>query len=508
MSGSCSRMTGMQRTPLTFALTVLSVLLSMTESDEMNSLMLTVMSALDVPASRVALFCSRGNCMFPGNVARNFTIASSVWTCTTGSCYASFRHYVAQEDVFARPGFVFLPRHRSLPSRLSREVARFQKYYSNVQWIFSVDQHEDLLRELKPKCQVLTVSENEINAPRDGYRSCEEREIFRNADTITTDRSPPRGTYPKDSRIIYTLFDGRNKNCGKERFLYIPIIRDVYARLNNTMVELCSSSTGTDSLLLDRNVDMVLGPRPVKCSLRCYFYAYAVRQPEAFCMLVRRRRPVHPSFIHNWLSFFFLCCTLMPVAMTFSLIITVRRRINPDTTIGFSSVGLFLVSTFLGRSPPRSLGPSSASASVMIAAWMMGTFFLLNFVQTEITASRAVPEYSPEIKEVDELTAPLNAGRVLLCTNEQAASRLRDVVSDVSFLASLRRAADSCNRDCFAPFSWDYCTDKIKKGTHVGLIPCVVPLLARAFKSGMEPVKDRFLSHFGWSAVHGRFSLR
>ncbi|KAH7961765.1 hypothetical protein HPB52_012034 [Rhipicephalus sanguineus] len=459
-------------TVTTQASAVLILVLAAT-SGEMDPLLREVVNAAAVDEHRVALLCSVENAMQLGKFGENFSFAYTSWTCSNGPCYDSFLKYVAQNNVFARPALVLYLRHDSGPEGFLNDVDRFQKYHANVQWVFPVREHEDLLGRLTLPCQVVTVTAEEINVPHDSYRSCNERRIFRKVDThLLSGRALPRGTYPKNENITCALFDEPSHNCcsSYEGFYLVHAIVEAYLALNNTVRMWCDRSSKTDSLLMDRQLDVLLGFPPANCYPRCFFYGYAMRAPTSICLarghLAAQRKPSYPALV------------------------------------------LFLVSTFFGRCPPQPVRPGAASATFIAAAWLAGTWLLLNFIQTHITASIAAPEYSPEIRGIYDFAAQLDSGRMLPCTTRSVYNRSKVFDVSVSYLQSLRDALKRCGKECYDRQVWNSCSEKIKSGAYGGVIPCVEPLLTEAYEAGLVPGHDRFMTYLGWSAVHGQFPLR
>ncbi|KAL1476388.1 hypothetical protein MTO96_036541 [Rhipicephalus appendiculatus] len=106
-----------------------------------------------------------------------------MWNCFgSRGCNAEFVRYITQYGSdFPSPVTVLVPFHGPWAS-LPRSIEWFQKYHSNIQWVFSVRQHEQALQALNGHvCQVITVTQTEISVPSDGYRNCSTRRLLTTA---------------------------------------------------------------------------------------------------------------------------------------------------------------------------------------------------------------------------------------------------------------------------------------------------------------------------------------
>ncbi|KAL1469643.1 hypothetical protein MTO96_040961 [Rhipicephalus appendiculatus] len=304
-------------------------------------------------------------------------------------------------------------------------VVRFQKYHSNIQWIFAVREHAEVLKVLDGQlCQAVTVTDKEINAPLDGHRNCAARRSLTAAELgQLNDAVPPAGTYSKNELITYAIQDQGSEFCFRFRGV-VELVDQAYRILNSTIKEVCNRGE-TDSLLLDRRVDFVVS-LPNGINLNSY-YGYAALPPRSLCFLTRRRGPIAPSFASSWMSFFAVFLILAPVAAVTTLVLSVHlQRYQSDVPMK-SDLILFFFSTYLWQSPAPLKKSSLASVRVVSAIWMFGMFFLVQFTQTNITASRNVPEQSPQVRHLEELASRLDDGRLSLCMHFVCADIIRKI---------------------------------------------------------------------------------
>ncbi|KAH7938364.1 hypothetical protein HPB49_022804 [Dermacentor silvarum] len=159
---------------------------------------------------------------------------------------------------------------------------------------------------------------------------------------------------------------------------------------------------------------------------------------------------------------------------------------------------------YLGRSPTPLNVPVAVAGRVVLAAWVFGIFILLQFIQTEITASQSVPEYSSALRRIEDLTAQLDAGNILPCMHFGVA-RFLESDGNVPHLKSLRQALKKCGDECLGQIAMQDCTDKARKGTHV-LVNWVLPLVNEGDSStGLVSGDDYLFTYLPWYPMHGRW---
>ncbi|KAL3190197.1 hypothetical protein MRX96_019745 [Rhipicephalus microplus] len=474
--------------------------------------MLDTMKVMVVPVSRVAVLCRRPEALQLGNMARQFPFAVTLWTCVNDrDCYRHFVRYVTQEVDFPRPGLIAVPRHASLPPALFLQVAEFQKYNSNVNWIFSVEKHSDVLDKLiSHSCNVITVSKREINAPHDAYKICEQRRMLHSPYTVLSENLPPPGTYLRHEVINYALQDGPSKSCSNFQGSAVKAAVEAYVTLNNTLKFQCNTRKNSRSIILDRRADFLFGTRSINCALQtpCFYYGYSMYSPSYFCFLVRRGEIMYPSFARNWFSFLKLSVTLTPCVAMFMFLLRLQNLFFPNEASSVSVASDFLLSTFLGRCPPPGMRSTLLSSKLSIFVWSVGVFFLANFVQMEISASRSVPSHSSEIRHMQQLAEKFDTGAMLPCVSLVTSRVLRRSVCNVSYLESVRAAPEGCGMPCTSYGSHNGCHQKLQFGVYAGITIFRASMLALAQENELVLGKDSFLMALRMSPTHGRYPLR
>ncbi|KAL1463989.1 hypothetical protein MTO96_043074 [Rhipicephalus appendiculatus] len=365
--------------------------------------------------------------------------------------------------------------------------------------------HDDVLEHFSGHlCQVVTVTEAEINAPWNSYNSCEVRKLYTAADDPRiVDRIPSPGTYPKHGRVTFAAHDDKSIGCFKphgpvgERFV------EVYLGLNNTLVEMCNYGE-TDSLLLERRADFIITPTNFAPSTS--YYQHAVYPPMSVCFLTRQGQPVRPSFASTWLTFFSVSLMLVPLAavLFFCLRMRVHRSQGKHNALDWAS---FFMATYVAQSPLLPTSSPSVAVRFTIAAWMFGMFFLIQFTQTEITASKSVQAFSFEIRHTADLTSRLDAGMIRPCMLHTLINLFDKYTDESSHLKSIHDANKKCVSGCLSTLFSD-CILQAQRGTHAFIHYCRPFLIEGNMPSGLVMGDDRLVTNLLWEPLHRKNPLR
>ncbi|KAH9372287.1 hypothetical protein HPB48_015932 [Haemaphysalis longicornis] len=167
-------------------------------------------------------------------------------------------------------------------------------------------------------------------------------------------------------------------------------------------------------------------------------------------------------------------------------------------------VVLFLLSTLLGRSPAvAQQGQSTAASKIMLGTWMVGVFFVGQFIQTDITAARTVPPFSSPIGSLDRLNELLDARKIKPCMNSMMSSTIRKVAHTLDHLKSLSQAVDACNKSCIG-----HCIRKAHEEPHAIVGKCPSSITSGRQFNHLAVGEDTLFTELRVSAAHGRFPLR
>ncbi|KAH7931558.1 hypothetical protein HPB51_029807 [Rhipicephalus microplus] len=408
---------------------------------------------------------------------------------------------------FARPGVVLVSWRGlyELPG-FEKIVAHFERYHSYIQWIVAAGEHDQVLKTLSGHlCQVISVTQVDINAPLDGYRSCQERRVITETEISTlAERAPSVRSLPKDDRIAFAQRDDSSSLCNKSGQVF-PFTKLVYAALNITLVEVCNKGE-TDSLLLDRRADMVVDV-PKSIPMRSY-YGYFMLPPVSLCFLSRRTTPLPPSFGSTWLSFFQISVVVFPVALVLHLLRAAQARYCSVPATKLSNSIMFFLSSYLGRSPAAIPSAPSTVVKVLVIVWMFAMLILVQFTQTEMTASRSVPALSSEMKNVMQFKSRLDEGSIKPCMRFSVKNGIEELGGNVSYLISLRKAMDSSGPECLTHSNLDLCLPLAQSGTHAVVDFCEFFQDDNGCSNGLVIGEDELVSFLKWIPMHTRFPLR
>ncbi|KAL1487376.1 hypothetical protein MTO96_008000 [Rhipicephalus appendiculatus] len=300
------------------------------------------------------------------------------------------------------------------------------------------------------------------------------------------------------------MLDHSSSICYKtEKFM--PLVKLAYAALNTTLVEACNNGE-SNSLLLDRRVDFVLDVSK-DVPMRSY-YGYVMLPPSSLCFISRRATPLPPSFGASWLSFFKVSLIVIPLSSVFLLLMAAQARIRSVPATRHSHLIMFFTSTYLGRSPTAVPKAMSTLVKMSLIVWMVAMFILVQFTQTEITASRSVPALSSEMKSVMEFEARLDDKSIMPCMHVIVKNIIDELGGNMSHLNTLRKATDACGSECLTDRLEDYCFPLAQRGTHAAIGMCL--MFQEDTGCSTDPVvsDEELLSYIRWLPTHARFPLR
>ncbi|KAL1469324.1 hypothetical protein MTO96_005022 [Rhipicephalus appendiculatus] len=163
------------------------------------------------------------------------------------------------------------------------------------------------------------------------------------------------------------------------------------------------------------------------------------------------------------------------------------------------------VSTLLGRSP-QGLNIGASATRLAVVAWLLTTFFIGNYLQSSVTASRSVPKFSAEIRTKEQLLEHLNKG-----TKDPCIGRfMHEVRGDRNVepvYKPVARAICKCQPGCLDENGFG-CWEKARQGTHIYFSGCSENERRAALKYGLVAGDNSLASWQTYSAVHTRYPLR
>ncbi|KAH6943748.1 hypothetical protein HPB50_026363 [Hyalomma asiaticum] len=218
--------------------------------------------------------------------------------------------------------------------------------------------------------------------------------------------------------------------------------------------------------------------------------------------MVRKGVQVSPSFANTWFTFFAVALILTPFTAVLAMILRGSCHSSTGRVNSASAVVIVFLSTYLGRSPPEDLRLTSMSMKIALGSWMMGMTVLLQFTQTQITASQSVPAYSSVIRHNDQLGVAFDAGKILPCMITALGDGVPFMAGNISYMLSMQRALARCGSECLVSSLYD-CVPKAHRGTHAIVASCDEFLVDTSIRDGLVPGADNLVSFFFSSATHG-----
>ncbi|KAH7935905.1 hypothetical protein HPB52_014958 [Rhipicephalus sanguineus] len=168
---------------------------------------------------------------------------------------------------------------------------------------------------------------------------------------------------------------------------------------------------------------------------------------------------------------------------------------------------MVLVSSFLGRSP-QGLNIAASATRLAVSAWLLAVFFIGNYLQSSVTASRSVPVFSAEIRTEKQVSKHLREGTLVPCVGMHS-PELRKQKNFQPFYMPLAKvlADDKCQASCFDKHGFG-CMEKARRGTHIYFNRCRETELRLTFKYGLMAGEETLGTSITHSAVHIRFPFR
>ncbi|KAL1444766.1 hypothetical protein MTO96_029502 [Rhipicephalus appendiculatus] len=288
------------------------------------------------------------------------------------------------------------------------------------------------------------------------------------------------------------------------RFPEAAALLDAYYTINTTGSMHCADRRSGQALLREKRIDIVLcGSLQELTSVS--EYKYGVYSPSSLCFYSRSRVPVAPSLSDFWIFFFCSFVCLTPFCCAIIFIIHVKEAMSKNGSVSLSAVAMVFVSTLLGRSP-QGLNIGASATRLVLAAWLLTTFFVGNYLQSSLTASRSVPKFSAEIRTNEQLLEHLNEGTKNPCIG-RFMHEVRGGHKTKSVYEPVARALRKCPSDCLDENGFG-CWGKTRRGTHIYFNACSETERRVALKHGLVAGDISLAAWQRYSAVHTRYPFR
>ncbi|KAL1472060.1 hypothetical protein MTO96_039566 [Rhipicephalus appendiculatus] len=139
---------------------------------------------------------------------------------------------------------------------------------------------------------------------------------------------------------------------------------------------------------------------------------------------------------------------------------------------------------------------------------MFGMFFVVQFTQTSITASRNVPSHSPQLRRLAELVSRLDEGSIAPCMHYVVAGAISQFGGNASHLVSLRAAVRKCGKTCLTYSIEGDCIPRAMNGTHAIVVRCLGFNENNGISKGIVLGDETLLTYVSWLPTHARYPER
>ncbi|KAH6926574.1 hypothetical protein HPB50_019815 [Hyalomma asiaticum] len=318
-------------------------------------------------------------------------------------------------------------------------------------------------------CQVTLITPDGLNAPANRFDKCVSRQLV-SAKHLFNQFIHERTSTKKIDAV--TLAGRSNKFVR-----HIPestAIIDAY-RSKNISVELIDMFDNR-LLILNKSADITLLGFPALASYEWRFLVDAHYPPAELCIFSKPVSTVQVYFVESTLSLVWFFVLLLSLGLAVLLLAGARvHLLFRHCRFRSAGVVLYITAALLGRSAPSSVGNATPYRTAGLVSWLVGAFFLGNYVQTTLIAIRSVPTSSTGVPDLATLRNLVTQGKVELCVtgywrgvdvvHHAYSMNLAENDFIVKAIARIRERA--------FPFKWPLqCYEKARDGSHVTLSLC------------------------------------
>ncbi|KAH6936597.1 hypothetical protein HPB50_019782 [Hyalomma asiaticum] len=231
-------------------------------------------------------------------------------------------------------------------------------------------------------------------------------------------------------------------------------------------------------------------------------FRYAYYSPQRLCFFTKIRKENRMTFIDTSASL--LRCVFALTLAAFLVVLSMNIRscalFRGNHTLSLEHLILLMLSTFFGRSHSIPGAQASAYRSLAVVSWMLGMFFLGNYVQSSITAIRVAPRALPPIRTLDQLRPYAENCVLSACVDKLWADillQMHGMLSEVDFPMS--RMVLVCKDMQYGDDS--RCYQEALRSTHFALSSCNDEEVTVASQLGLVP-SDNICTFLQVAAIH------
>ncbi|KAL3195714.1 hypothetical protein MRX96_001833 [Rhipicephalus microplus] len=330
-------------------------------------------------------------------------------------------------------------------------------------------------------CQVTLITDAGLNAPVNRYKNCDSRQLLSSAELFSR----------VNSERTHILSPAGVTFAGPPNLRYANVLEgiavvDAY-RTKNISTKQIHVFDGR-LFVLNKTADITLLAFPVLANYERQFFTDASYPPAELCIFSLTNITVRVFFVESSFSLFLFFLVLVSFGLAVHFLTRFRTKLLFHYLIfRGADLVLFMIATFLGRSPPASIGDAAPYRTAAIVSWALGASFLGSYFQTTLIAIRSAPVASSGVPDIASLRKLVEQQKVELCVtgywrgvDTVDSLTLPDNLFIVEAIARYRKRE--------FPFRWpSECYGVSRDGTHIALSLCTEDEVSVAKRSNLAP---------------------
>ncbi|KAH9376108.1 hypothetical protein HPB48_005661 [Haemaphysalis longicornis] len=437
-----------------------------TSKAKLHPLVLDVMANLeDRKLVAVGAFGNASNLIIP----RISNLPKPIWLWTRfhqGSF--DLLKFVLMEELRLSEVVIFLPWVASVPKEFPGIVDIAGTVAFKTQWVVSTDDTEsfDWISKLRHgACQVVAVFPTHIEEPENGFANCALRRNISNASQVFRHREADARKYPRNLKLTIVSL-----NDDATAVPEVAALIEAYETLNTSLIQL-DPLIGVPGYLLvhTRSADIDVHPKILIHEFAQNYYFYAMYPPCHICFFTRVVAGKGSSLPQDGVTLVIFICSFLILAL--SIVFVSCHLPSSANPTKYSVMIMYLVSTFLGRSPqnPRMAG---YTLKTLLSLWMLGTFIVGSYLQSHITADIYAPSLKREVEDLQELAELIDAGRILPCMDYSFLLTAFYSYLQNPFMKKMMFLSYRNSKNCVSYDRQSRCYWQAHQGRHVYVRPC------------------------------------
>ncbi|KAH9374910.1 hypothetical protein HPB48_016114 [Haemaphysalis longicornis] len=306
---------------------------------------------------------------------------------------------------------VFLP---WLSKEFPSFVENIAAHAIQTHWVISKDANKSFdwfPKSAKGACQVVYVSPTYVEEPVNGFTDCN---VARRNTSFPAQlfrlRDADAKKYPRNLKLTIVGPNGRLDAVPE-----VAALLEAYAALNTSIIQTNDSFLPVGEYAIrSRDADLDVEPKPFFKKQEYNFYFHAMYPAFHICFFTRFVTRKGSSLLQDNANLVVLNLLFFVLALAIVFISRcVHSRVCPARV---SAIIIFLLSTFVGRSP-QTLRTAGPTLNALLSLWMFGTLIVGFYIQSLITTDIYAPSLSREVEDIQEFEKLLEARRVLPCVD-------------------------------------------------------------------------------------------